>query len=163
MTNLILQKQSDPHRQRLALSCSFRFQSCCHIAAGSTTLLFCRVEDRRGHSHLCVARSQNGIDKWQIDPQPTLLPDPENFSEELWGIKDRRITYVPELGQYAIVYTAFNRDGPGVALALTKDFHSGSTIATDGDTLSLYYGAADTSIALATARIRELFDWLEKQ
>ena len=32
-----------------------------------TTLLLCRVEDRRGHSHLCVARSANGLDKWQVD------------------------------------------------------------------------------------------------
>ena len=27
-----------------------------------TTLLLCRVEDRRGLSHLCAARSKNGID-----------------------------------------------------------------------------------------------------
>ncbi len=33
-----------------------------------TTLLLCRVEDRRGHSHLCAARSANGVDGWQIDP-----------------------------------------------------------------------------------------------
>src|ERR1019366_1801818 len=26
-----------------------------------TTLLLCRVEDRRGHSHLCAARSPNGV------------------------------------------------------------------------------------------------------
>ena len=88
-----------------------------------TTLLLCRVEDRRGHSHLCVARSANGFDKWQIDPQPTLPADPEHFPEEIWGIEDPRITYVPELGKYAIVYTAYTRDGPGVSLAVTKDFH----------------------------------------
>jgi len=88
-----------------------------------TTLLLCRVEDRRGHSHLCVARSANGIDNWQIDPQPTLRAEPEKFPEELWGIEDPRITYVPELSKYAVVYTAFTRDGPGVALALTEDFH----------------------------------------
>ena len=29
-----------------------------------------------------------------------------------------------ELKKYAIVYTAFSRDGPGVALALTEDFHT---------------------------------------
>jgi predicted GH43/DUF377 family glycosyl hydrolase len=89
-----------------------------------TTLLLCRVEDRRGISHLCVARSANGVDEWQIDPEPTFRPDPENFPEELWGIEDPRITYVPELGRYAIVYTAFTRDGPGVALALTEDFRA---------------------------------------
>jgi beta-1,2-mannobiose phosphorylase / 1,2-beta-oligomannan phosphorylase len=87
-----------------------------------TTLLLCRVEDRRGHSHLCAARSANGVDDWQIDPQPTLAADPEHVLEELWGIEDPRITYLPELSQYAIVYTAYTRGGPGVALALTKDF-----------------------------------------
>ena len=87
-----------------------------------TTLLLCRVEDRRGHSHLCVARSANGVDDWQIDPQPTLPADPVSYSEELWGIEDPRITFVPEMNRFAIVYTAFTRDGPGVALALTQDF-----------------------------------------
>ncbi len=89
-----------------------------------TTLLLCRVEDRRGHSHFCVARSANGVDNWQIDPRPSLLADPEHYPEELWGIEDPRITYVPELERYAIVYTAFTRDGPGVALAFTDDFVS---------------------------------------
>jgi len=88
-----------------------------------TTLLLCRVEDRRGHSHLCAARSANGIDGWKIDTQPTLMPDPEHFPEELWGIEDPRITFVSELDKYAVVYTAYTRDGPGVSLALTEDFH----------------------------------------
>lgn len=87
-----------------------------------TTLLLCRVEDRRGHSHLCVARSVNGVDDWKIDPQPTLAADPDKFPEELWGIEDPRITFVPELSKYAIVYTVYTRDGPGVALAFTEDF-----------------------------------------
>lgn len=87
------------------------------------TLLLCRVEDRRGHSHLCAARSANGIDGWKIDTQPTLMPDPERFPEELWGIEDPRITFVSELDKYAVVYTAYTRDGPGVSLALTEDFH----------------------------------------
>jgi len=88
------------------------------------TLLLCRVEDRRGHSHLCAARSYNGIDGWEIDPEPTLLPDPENYPEELWGIEDPRITFVPELGKYAVVYTAYSRGGPCVSLALTEDFRT---------------------------------------
>jgi predicted GH43/DUF377 family glycosyl hydrolase len=89
-----------------------------------TTLLLCRVEDRRGLSHFCAARSANGVDSWEIDKRPTLLPDSENFPEELWGIEDPRITFVPELKKYVVVYTAFTRDGPGVALVLTEDFHS---------------------------------------
>jgi predicted GH43/DUF377 family glycosyl hydrolase len=87
-----------------------------------TTLLLCRVEDRRGLSHLCAARSQNGVDGWVIDKQPTLWPDPQRYPEELWGIEDPRITYVEELGKDAVAYTAFSKAGPGVALALTSDF-----------------------------------------
>ena len=89
-----------------------------------TTLLLCRVEDRRGHSHLTAARSANGVDGWEIDRQPTLAADPEHFPEELWGIEDPRITWVPELKKYAVVYTAFSGSGPGVALALTEDFRT---------------------------------------
>lgn len=89
-----------------------------------TTLLLCRVEDRRGHSHLCSARSRNGEDGWLIDPTPTLVPDPEKYPEELWGIEDARITYVEEMHKYAITYTAYGESGPGVSLALTDDFRS---------------------------------------
>ncbi len=88
------------------------------------TLLLCRVEERTGLSHLCVARSGNGLDSWRIDPQPTLLANSRQFPEEIWGIEDPRITYVPELQQYAIAYTSFSRGGPGVSLALTRDFKS---------------------------------------
>ena len=89
-----------------------------------TTLLLCRVEDRRGFSHLCAARSANGIDGWVVDPEPTLRPDPERYPEELWGIEDPRITYVEDLRKYAIAYTAFSKGGPAVALALTNDFRT---------------------------------------
>ncbi len=86
-----------------------------------TTLLLCRVEDRRGLSHLCAARSANGINGWVIDTEPTFQGDSE---EAIWGIEDPRITFVPELDKYAVAYTAFTKGGPGVALALTKDFRT---------------------------------------
>jgi predicted GH43/DUF377 family glycosyl hydrolase len=86
-----------------------------------TTLLLCRVEDRRGISHLCAARSANGVDGWTIDAAPTLLPA-DNHPEEAWGIEDPRITYVAELERYVIAYTAYSRAGPGVSLATTQDF-----------------------------------------
>ena len=89
-----------------------------------TTLLLCRVEDMRGHSHLTVARSEDGISNWKIDPEPTLEPDIQNYPEELWGIEDARITYVPEMEQYAVLYTSYSRGGPGVSMALTKDFRT---------------------------------------
>lgn len=92
--------------------------------ADGDTLLLCRVEERTGLSHLCAARSANGIDGWRIDPEPTLIANPRDYPEEIWGIEDPRITYVSELKQYAIAYTSFARGGPGVSLALTRDFRS---------------------------------------
>ena len=80
-----------------------------------STLLLCRVEDRRGHSHLCAARSKDGVHNWAIDAIPTFQPDPSSHPEELWGMEDPRITFVDELGKYAIAYTAFSSGGPGVA------------------------------------------------
>lgn len=88
------------------------------------TLLLVRVEDRRGISHLTAARSQDGITNWHIDPEPTFWPDPENHPEEVWGIEDPRITWIEELGQFAIVYTSYSTSGPLVSLALTSDFKS---------------------------------------
>ena len=88
------------------------------------TLLLCRVEDRRGLSHLCAARWLTGVDGWQIDSAPTLMPRPEEYPEEIWGIEDPRLTYVPELQQYVVAYTSYSRGGPGVSLALTRDFRS---------------------------------------
>jgi len=90
--------------------------------ADGTTLLLCRIEDRRGLSHLCAARSRNGVDGWQIDPVPTLLPDPSHYPEDLWGIEDPRITYVPEQKAYYVAYTSYSRGGPCVSLARTTDF-----------------------------------------
>ena len=88
-----------------------------------TTLLLCRVEERSGLSHLCAARSANGIDGWVIDREPTLRPDPA-YPEEIWGIEDPRITFVDELAKYVVTYTAFGKGGPGVALAVTEDFRT---------------------------------------
>ena len=42
-------------------------------------------------------------------------------------------------------------------------FPCGYTIAPDGDTINLYYGAADTSMALATGSITECLAWLDSQ
>jgi predicted GH43/DUF377 family glycosyl hydrolase len=41
-------------------------------------------------------------------------------------------------------------------------FPCGSTVAPDGDTIHLYYGAADSSIALATGSVRAILEWLEQ-
>jgi len=88
------------------------------------TLLLLRVEDRRGLSHLTVARSKDGITDWRLDSAPTFVADPDNHLEEMWGIEDPRITYVPEQKRWLITYTAYSSAGPLVALAATTDFRS---------------------------------------
>jgi predicted GH43/DUF377 family glycosyl hydrolase len=40
-------------------------------------------------------------------------------------------------------------------------FPCGQTIDEDGDTIILYYGAADSTMALATGSIRALLSWLD--
>lgn len=94
------------------------------VLGSGETLLLIRVEDRRGVSHLSVARSANGIDNWVVDPAPTVPSLPEQYPEEIWGIEDPRIVWLPEVEQYAVTYTAYSRIGPLVALALTKDFRT---------------------------------------
>ena len=41
-------------------------------------------------------------------------------------------------------------------------FPCGYTLGADGDTINLYYGAADSTVALATASVRELLQWLDE-
>jgi len=91
---------------------------------GDETLLLLRVEDRRGMSHLTVARSKDGVSDWQVDAAPTLVPEPKRYPEELWGIEDPRITYIPAQQRWAIAYTAYSPGGALVALATTADFRS---------------------------------------
>ena len=86
------------------------------------TLLLVRVEDKTGFSHLTVATSEDGFTNWDIDTMPTLQPDPDNYPEEIWGIEDPRITYLEELKEWVITYTAYSQGGPLVSLATTTDF-----------------------------------------
>ncbi|HET8660952.1 MAG TPA: hypothetical protein VFM55_18395 [Micromonosporaceae bacterium] len=87
------------------------------------TVLVCRVEDRRGISHLTVARSPDGFTGWQVDPQP-LIAGSEHDHTSRWGVEDARVTHVQDLGGWLVAYTAYGPEGPCVALAVTGDFRS---------------------------------------
>jgi predicted GH43/DUF377 family glycosyl hydrolase len=63
--------------------------------AGETVLLM-RVEDRRGISHLEVARSSDGVTGWRFPPEPAFLPNPTEHPEEVWGVEDPRATWLEE-------------------------------------------------------------------
>ena len=89
-----------------------------------TTLLLCRVEDRRGISCLWAARSPDGISGWQVDTEPALLPNSHGRPEEAWGVEDPRVVWLDEIKKYAVTYTAYSCAGPAVALALTSDFRT---------------------------------------
>ena len=85
------------------------------------TLLLVRVEDRTGLSHLCVARSADGLTNWVIEPDRRLLPDLADPAE-IYGIEDPRITLCGD--EYMIAYTGYSRSGPLVCLAATRDFRT---------------------------------------
>ena len=103
------------------------------------TLLLVRVEDFRGLSHFTVARSSNGITDWDIDKDPTLGPDPAKYPEELW-------IFGPK--------AAYEREGDvdDVVFPCGWILKNGS--------IHMYYGAADSCIALATAKLSELLDFV---
>ncbi len=85
------------------------------------TLLLVRVEDRRGISHLTVARSSNGVDDWSIAAEPLLAPG-EGMASEIWGFEDPRVVWAEELSRWVITCTAYGPAGPAVFLATTEDF-----------------------------------------
>jgi predicted GH43/DUF377 family glycosyl hydrolase len=114
-TNPIIQARDLPYQANAVFNAAA-------TRCGDDTLLLLRVEDRRGLSHLTVARSRDGVTNWRIDARPTLPADPENYPEEIWGIEDPRITRIDELDLWAVVYTAYSRGGPLVSLATTRDF-----------------------------------------
>ncbi len=95
-----------------------------HLVDGEVLLLL-RVIDDKDQSHLHVARSADGIGDWRIEKTPLLSPlDTDAGWFDNWGCEDPRITYVEEIGAYAIVYVGYSRYGAGVCIATTQDFVS---------------------------------------
>ena len=88
-----------------------------------TTVLLCRVEDRRGISHITAARSRDGLSNWIVDEHPLIEPEPD-APHEAWGVEDPRITWVPEMEKWVIAFTSFGPGGPGLSMATTSDFRT---------------------------------------
>jgi beta-1,2-mannobiose phosphorylase / 1,2-beta-oligomannan phosphorylase len=87
------------------------------------TVVVARVEDRRGLSHLGVARSADGVGGWSVAPEPLLAPS-DGIESEQWGFEDPRTVWAPELQRWLITCTAYGPSGPAVYLATTTDFRS---------------------------------------
>jgi beta-1,2-mannobiose phosphorylase / 1,2-beta-oligomannan phosphorylase len=93
------------------------------------TVLLCRVEDRRGISHLTVAHSDDGIGGWRVDREPLISGDVTDATA-CRGVEDPRITRIDEMGAWLIAYTAVGPAGPAVALSITQDFRTAEGIGT---------------------------------
>jgi beta-1,2-mannobiose phosphorylase / 1,2-beta-oligomannan phosphorylase len=89
---------------------------------GQTALLL-RVEDNRGLSSIHLARSNDGVTDWTIDPTPLLQPDSKQELWE-WGFEDARVVFVQELDRYVITCTAYGSPGACVYLAVSEDLTS---------------------------------------
>jgi predicted GH43/DUF377 family glycosyl hydrolase len=103
--------------------------------AGDETVMLFRSHLRSGISVIGLARSDDGVSGWRIEPQPVLKPawhsdafgggsDPAEIVEtESGGVEDPRIN--PVEGTFAITYSAYHaevRNRVRVSLALTEDF-----------------------------------------
>jgi len=91
------------------------------VAHDGETYLLVRVEDRSGISHLCLAKSADGLTDWTMDSDRTLQPLLDTDAER-FGIEDPRITKLDD--EYLIVYTGYSQGGPLVCLASTTDFRT---------------------------------------
>ena len=103
------------------------------ICDGKTVLLI-RVEDVAGYSSIYVARSDNGVDCWKIEPEPLMSFAESRWTYEEFGCEDPRITYVPDEDKWYITYVAYSSAGPAVGIASTKDFTSVERISLLGST-----------------------------
>ena len=102
---------------------------------GSQTVLLFRSHLRCGMSVLGLARSDNGIDGWRVDPGPVMKPAraEDSFADgadrdaiiesEAGGVEDPRIMKIDDT--YAITYSSYHasiRKRVRVSLATTKMF-----------------------------------------
>lgn len=84
-------------------------------------VMLLRIEDLKGHSHLTLARSDDGYE-FTVDAEPwiTSADDPYYEPYERFGVEDPRITYLE--GWYYITYTAYGPFGARVGIGRTQDF-----------------------------------------
>jgi predicted GH43/DUF377 family glycosyl hydrolase len=89
---------------------------------GEEVVLSLRVEDRAGFSSIYLARSDDGMSGWRIEPKPFLAYGEADYPYEEFGCEDARITHLAEDDRYYICYVAYSALGPAPGLAYTDDF-----------------------------------------
>jgi len=121
---------------------------------GDEVVLLLRVESTSGRSHLIVARSKDGVTDWRIEERALLHPA-QGYPAESNGVEDCRITWMEELGCWVLAYTAYSDQGPGVALATTRDFRSVTRI-------GLVFPPEDKNAALFPRKFDGLYAMLHR-
>ena len=117
-------------------------------------LLLVRVESCAGRSHLIVARSKDGISNWRFEER-ALLHASQGHSYEENGVEDARLTWMEDLNAWGIAYTAYSPYGPGVALAVTKDFKNTERI-------GMVFTPDDKNAALFPCKFNGLYAMLHR-
>lgn len=128
--------------------------------------------------HTCVVEARNGAwwDANKIGLSPPLIETPEGWLMMYHGARQTPAGCLYRLGLALLdledpTKCLLRGDkwifGPETDYERSGDvsdvvFPCGYTIADDGDTINLYYGAADTSIALATGSVNEMLSWLKE-
>jgi predicted GH43/DUF377 family glycosyl hydrolase len=129
-----------------------------------------------GHRLMLPARTGGWWDANKVGLSPPLIATPDGWLMIYHGVR-----HTAAGAMYRVGLALFALDKPQVCLARGDSwvfgpetsyerhgdvgnvtFPCGYTIGTDGDTIHLYYGAADTCIALATGSVRELLGWLAR-
>jgi predicted GH43/DUF377 family glycosyl hydrolase len=91
------------------------------VKRGNEYFHLLRVESQQGHSVFALARSKDGL-HFTVEDKPVMEPARKGpFARyEKRGIEDPRITEIE--GVYYVMYTAYSKYGPRIALAKTEDF-----------------------------------------
>jgi predicted GH43/DUF377 family glycosyl hydrolase len=84
-------------------------------------VLLLRVENAAGYSSIHVARSDDGVSGWRIEPEPLLGYGQPDLRYEQWGCEDPRAIWLEEERCWYVTYTAYSRAGTAVGLAKTTD------------------------------------------
>jgi predicted GH43/DUF377 family glycosyl hydrolase len=91
------------------------------VKIGNEYIHLLRVESQQGYSVFALARSKDGL-HFTVEDKPVMEPARKGpFARyEKRGIEDPRITEIE--GVYYVMYTAYSKYGPRIALAKTEDF-----------------------------------------
>ena len=128
------------------------------------------------HKPVLQARKGTWWDANKVGLSPPLIETPEGWLMLYHGVRNTAAGCLYRLGVALFALDQPERClargdswifGPEAPYEREGDvgnvaFPCGYTLGADGDAINLYYGAADTSVALATGSVRELLSWLDK-